>query len=239
MEVLVQLVIALLRALFGDPEKGPEISPTRRPPGKAQRGPYSYGDSGGNRPKTLEEILADVRREAQQRQTGAPPAPPPPVPQASAPLSRPKPAQKPKPVQPPPPKPAPARTFRPTFKEEPAPVAAPAPAPVPPPQTTQPVQPAVSSFGSISNVATIDSIVAPAAKAVIAMDVSLQDRKTVSAISSSALDLLRGAAQTDRSSAAREAFILMEVLGPPRSRRPHRLASFTTRGEQDVPVLIR
>jgi hypothetical protein len=81
METLIELIVWIFKAILGD-EKSADMS-GRTPPtrGPARRGPYNYGDeSSSRRPKTLEEILEEVRREASQKRGGAParPAAPPP-----------------------------------------------------------------------------------------------------------------------------------------------------------------
>jgi len=72
MEILIELIVWLVKSLFGDPEKTVDTSrQSRKPAVRPKRGPYSYGDeSGGGGPKTLEEILQEARRQANQRKEG-------------------------------------------------------------------------------------------------------------------------------------------------------------------------
>lgn len=71
MEALIEAIIWLLRSLFGEQEKPADMSQTPR---RETRRPLGSGQS-GSRPKTLEEILEEVRRDAaQRRQGGTPPA---------------------------------------------------------------------------------------------------------------------------------------------------------------------
>jgi len=80
MEVLIELVVWIFRAIFGDPdeEKRKQQRDITRPtitgsPSAVKRGPLNYGDD-SRRPKTLEEILEEVRREATGKKPQAPPA---------------------------------------------------------------------------------------------------------------------------------------------------------------------
>jgi hypothetical protein len=81
-DVLVELIIGLLKMLFGEREEPADMS--RRPRGdqRGARGPYNYGEGGttlpsSGQPKTLEEILEEVRRQSAAKQGGAPRTPPP------------------------------------------------------------------------------------------------------------------------------------------------------------------
>ena len=78
METLIDLIVWIFKAIFGD-EKSADMK-TRTPQSRSttRRGPYNYGDDGGaRRPKTLEEILEEVRREALLKKGGyVPPTPP-------------------------------------------------------------------------------------------------------------------------------------------------------------------
>ena len=71
METLIELIVWIFKAIFGDSKSADmthRTPPSRTPP---RRGPYNYGDeSGSRRPKTLEEILEEVRREAAQKKGG-------------------------------------------------------------------------------------------------------------------------------------------------------------------------
>ena len=77
METLIDLIVWIFKAIFGD-DKSADMK-TRTPQSRStpRRGPYNYGDdSGTRRPKTLEEILEEVRREAALKRGGSPMRPP-------------------------------------------------------------------------------------------------------------------------------------------------------------------
>ena len=69
---LIELLIWIFKAFFGEQEKPADMTPTARTPTpRKKRGPYLYGDETGQ-PRTLEDILEEARRQAQQkRDTGA------------------------------------------------------------------------------------------------------------------------------------------------------------------------
>ncbi len=68
MEILIELIVWLFKAFFGDPEKTVDTTRlNRKPPLRKDRGAYTYGDESGGAPKTLEEILEEARRQAAQR----------------------------------------------------------------------------------------------------------------------------------------------------------------------------
>lgn len=82
MDLLVELIVWIFKSILGGEEKPKQRGQGGKPAGPAVRGPYDYGDSrqtppnmsggmqsGGAKPKTLEEILEEVRRQQQQRQT--------------------------------------------------------------------------------------------------------------------------------------------------------------------------
>jgi hypothetical protein len=109
MDLLIELIVWIFKALTGENAKDAPNPGGAKPPVPPQRGPYNYGDGRATRPKTLEEILEDVKRQqAQARQPGARPsaptvsrsAPPPAparakVPSLSRPLSEVQPANAP------------------------------------------------------------------------------------------------------------------------------------------------
>ena len=74
MDLIIELIVWLFKALAGDKDKAGKSKLSGPPP--TQRGPYNYGDGRPttSRPKTLEEILEEVRRQqAQAKQGGARP----------------------------------------------------------------------------------------------------------------------------------------------------------------------
>src|SRR5437016_999516 len=75
MDLLIELIVWIFKSLFGEQEKNAEMPPTQRPKprGERPRGPYIYGDEGA--PKTLEEILQEARRKAQEKAGGGGPRP--------------------------------------------------------------------------------------------------------------------------------------------------------------------
>jgi len=78
METLIDLIVWIFKAIFGDEKSADMSKRTPTPRSNVRRGPYNYGDDGGaRRPKTLEEILEEVRREALLKKGGyVPPTPP-------------------------------------------------------------------------------------------------------------------------------------------------------------------
>src|SRR5579862_496953 len=91
MDLLIELIVWIFKALSGENAKDAQRPDDAKPPLPPQRGPYNYGDGRAampSRPKTLEEILEEVKRQqAQARQGGARPAPP--VPRSAPPPARP------------------------------------------------------------------------------------------------------------------------------------------------------
>ncbi len=243
MHPLVQLVIWILETLFGEPEKGPDATPTPHPGDvKPRRGPYSYGDEGGKGPKSLEEILAEVRREAAQRQaktqaqtkTPAPPKQTPgPVPVKAPRAPRPRPATSGQPAQDPPP--APRQTERIEDRRLRSSIDS-----IPETQTAMsPGRDAPRPISVVSAESAVPMRAPPVARpGPVPIGISSAPatperpaegtpQQADGAARGSAppqlliLDALRRANAQGRLNAAREGFVLMEVLGPPRSRRPH------------------
>ena len=220
MDLLIELIVWVFKSLFGDPEAPADMQKRggaqggSRTPGK--RGPYSYGDSGGGRrPKTLEEILEEVRREAaQKRGGGAPAAQPvpqqieePPVPQQTV-------AQ---------------RTFKSSLEDRTEPAA-----------KREGRHESVQTVQVTDTVKKMDAVLERYAPhdAVVMMSDEVKEAKkskksakrapavaaavTPDAGTSIALiRRIREAPSTQKVLAAREAIIVSEVFGPPRSRRPH------------------
>ena len=67
---LIELLIWIFKAFFGEQEKPADMTPTARTPTpRKKRGTYVYGDESGQ-PRTLEDILEEARRQAQQKRDG-------------------------------------------------------------------------------------------------------------------------------------------------------------------------
>jgi hypothetical protein len=208
MELLVELIVWIVKSLFGDPEKTVDTSrQSRKPAVRPQRGPYRYGDE-KQAPKTLEEILAEARRQANQRKEGtAPVAPTPKVQRRVLEVQE----EPPKPVrelvakdaEPSPPsetiKWASAKA---EAKAAPQPVAiqkAPEPAPVPKPKRVRKAAPQQAA----------------APTGVLVSDL---------------LQAIRVASPVEKRDAARQAIVLYEVFGPPRCRRGFNAGGMLRRG---------
>jgi hypothetical protein len=220
MELLIEAIIWLVKSLFGDPEKTVDTSrQTRKPAVRPRRGPYNYGDDSSNAPKTLEEILQEARRQANQRKEGTAPVQPTPKIQrrvletAEAPQ---RPAREnvapsipvreivsrdldaPKPIE--------TIEWAMNKKAEPTPQK-PANVVKRPDVTPEPKQ---------------QKRVRKAAAQAPASSVAI----------SGILQVIRDAPPAERRDAARQAVILYEVFGPPRCLRRHSPGSFLRRGRQ-------
>jgi hypothetical protein len=221
MELLIEAIIWLVKSLFGDPEKTVDTSrQTRKPAVRPRRGPYNYGDDSSNAPKTLEEILQEARRQANQRKEGTAPVQPTPKIQrrvletAEAPqrparenvapsipvreiISRD--VEAPKPIE--------AIEWAMNKKAEPAPQKPATIVTKSPEATPEPKQ---------------QKRVRKAAAQATASTVAISD----------ILQAIRVAPPAEKRAAARQAIILYEVFGPPRSLRRHSPGSFLRRGRQ-------
>jgi len=242
MDVLVEIIMGILRSLFGDEEKPADVSrPSRTGPQPSpRRGPYNYGDERGGQAKTLEQILEEVRQAAAQKksQAAAPPRPPPPKPKAPPrpPLERAAPAGgirqralqtsiesrhlDPEAAKRQPRESRPLATAKPLDTQlvstaEPAVAEAPV-APVPglaPLPPSAPVAPAAPV-----------SLGAPAAPIAAALDATGQAVAVPAAAATNVAGILtaiRQAAPQQKRDVARQAMVLQEIFGPPRSRRAH------------------
>jgi hypothetical protein len=215
MELLIELIVWIFKTVFGDPEKTVDTTKLNRrsPLKKDQRGPYNYGDDRGSAPKTLEEILEEARRQAGQRREGGmrptqtinrpqPPAQPAQpkrlvelesVPSASAPASRAQPGVE-----------------RPTQSIEWATLPAPKQAPKSPRPSMAPITPLEAQRP------------APAPEPVRSRNAPRKQAAPTVFAMPDLLQAIRTAPPADKRDAARQALIMYEVFGPPRSRRPHR-----------------
>lgn len=230
METLIELIVWIFKAILGD-EKSADMS-NRTPPsrGPARRGPYNYGDeSSSRRPKTLEEILEEVRREASQKRGGAParPAAPPPQERPSPPPVTARVEQRTLRTKLDIAPPTSAESDRHLGRLEGASTLPTLPhlqrqAPSSAPPSRQPMPELVSPQEAAAALAT--SAAVPQAVE------SVKETKAVSApvgaaaaVSGVALiNAMRQGSPKKRREAARQAVLLSEIFGPPRSRRPMR-----------------
>lgn len=236
MESLIELIVWIFKAILGD-EKSADMSnrtPPSRPP--ARRGPYNYGDEGGSRrPKTLEEILEEVRREAALKKGGAPARPPPPPPQqrpaAPAPAARAEPRTLRAPLESERPLSEPLSTVTPEAGREALGQLERAPTLATLPQMTrQAPQPGAPAYippmaEQISPQEAAATLAAAAAKpqaisTVREMSAYLtQQPAAVNAPALAFVKALRSATPQARREAAWQAVVLGEIFGAPRSRR--------------------
>lgn len=248
MEALIEIIVWLFRALFGDPEKPADVgrAPRAGPPPRRQRGPYAYGDEqrGGASPKTLEQILEEVRQAAAQKQPGG---------QAGA-ATRPRgrPAAEKRPAAPveqrpvrsslataedltgsrpgdhaaPPPPPLPPTAPTPEqgpARFKPAPQAPPPrrAAPYVPPPAVPAREPEISlgpaDTARAETAAPTESLSSTAAAAAVAQAVAKAGVSTAAGM----LVAIRTAQGSAKRDMARQAIVLNEVFGPPRARRPY------------------
>jgi len=245
LDLIIHAIIWLLKALFGEHEEPADMS-KRQERGSSQRGPYNYGDQrgGGQRPKTLEEILAEVRREAAQRGSG----------QSHTPV----PQQEPRPTRrlvtssdeeagetaAPPPSPTPAQRRHLETAPAPAP-AAPRPSStgMPAQQEKQhvPVNPRLERLAHLPQMSRDlrgGEAPAPMGQRPVAPSGEQENERmrtesgmppsrseTGRAAKGSAAEFarkIREAPQGSKLVLARQAVVVQEVFGPPRSRRPIR-----------------
>lgn len=218
MDLLIELIVWIFRSLFGEPETPADVQKrggsVRTP---ARRGPYNYGDSGGGgRPKTLEEILEEVRREAAQKRGEI--APPP----------------KPAHVEPPAPKAQTVAERKLTYSFDDM--------PKPPARNIIPerVEAAVETVTTTTSVERLESVreLSSPHDAVVMMSDEVKQAKKASRKKAarvaepvavpvdvgtpfSLIRAIRQAPSEKKVAVAREAVVLGEVFGPPRSRRPH------------------
>jgi hypothetical protein len=223
MEVLIELVVWVLRSLFGDPEKPADVN---KPRGNVKqtpsaRGPYNYGDQPGNapssgRPKTLEEILEEVRQQAAKKKQ----------PEVRSAEVRPKrvriegaPSMPPKPA---------SRPWAEQQETEPKPVGTLTPVPPPPPPAPPPQ--AVQEMPSQTRAAEVraaekQQLRRPAgeqsARPQRRKMVRAEDAPQIAALSSvDFIHAIKASPPAAKRIAARQAIVLAEVFGPPRARRP-------------------
>jgi hypothetical protein len=234
MEVLIELIVSVLRGLFGDAEKPADVSqPTLRGSTKPVRGPYNYGDepesgaASSSRPKTLEEILEEVReRAAQKRQSADHPAArspnPPPIPKPARRTLVAVPPQDAKPVE---------RKWAVQQEEAPAPrVGLPAPelqTSFAPATTKGAALPSEARTAKAQAAARSPEKIQPRKQAAAPQPkrakMAAQQQAASPAQADSRFDfvhILRAAPPAAKRAAARQAVILSEVFGPPRSRKP-------------------
>jgi hypothetical protein len=235
MDILIQLLVWLFRALFGEVDKPPEERggqfpvPPQRP---ARRGPYAYGDEQAVQGKTLEQILEDVRKSAAQKKSEtAAPQPPKTVKEYGFAAGKPK-------IRPdfvrvrPRPKPAPAVAEPPeqlvSLKVE-VPSLKEAITAVPAGLEQAPVTAAPAGPEPVAPISAVPEVVPPAeAAAELAKSAAARAGGLAPGIAG-LLNALLQAPPEQKSDAARQAIVLQEIFGPPRCRRPHR-AGFA-RGE--------
>ena len=221
MELLIEFIVWVFKVLFGPPEQPADVEPTR-----SMRQGQASADA--TRPKTLEEILLEVRRQAAERQGAAPLAPPPsstPPPQARPPFSSPlaTPGRTLVPQQAAP-RPAPPRTLVPQ-QARPQPQSStqrtqrrPEPAPYQQPAAPKPQAPQAPRVSKIEaepedrKAAVVGRLVEELSPEAAAEMLARQNRFAF-------LTAIRKAAPAEKRVAARQAIIMYEVFGPPISRR--------------------
>ncbi|MGD0090095.1 MAG: hypothetical protein ABSE73_09255 [Planctomycetota bacterium] len=250
MDLLIDLVVGLLRALFGDTTESDDTLRPKRPmpptQSSNQRGPYQYGDEPPAQAKTLEEILEEVRQAAAQRRgqtAGPPPLPrpgPPPVPSQPQPrpvtragqrkrAERSRAASRPEPEM-----------LQPAAQElTSAPPAAPLEAtplysdvamgealtalqPAAEQVSAEAAPPASAALAGVAGVTGIAELVAPAEAAAAPAKSAVAQAAGLPPGIAGLLNALLQAAPEQRQDAARQAMVLHEIFGPPRSRRPYR-----------------
>lgn len=218
MEELIALVIALLRGLFGEQEKPADMSH----PSSGDRAQPARRLGGGARPKTLEEILAEIRQQTTREEA---------APIEIRPVREKRMGSAPAQAQPP--KPAPTPLSKPLSTSEP-PVSAPTPArqpeieekyvPMQVARKEERVQPVRKKRGQ----AETKEKYAPAQPPVKAKerswaatgDATLAARPVL--LEFQFLHALRSAPPEEKLTVLRQAMVLKEVFGPPRPHRPHR-----------------
>jgi len=214
MEILIELIVWLVKSLFGDPEKTVDTSrQTRKPAVRQKRGPYNYGDGGGSggAPKTLEEILQEARRQANQRKEGTAPVAPTPKVQRrvlDTPEAPPKPVRELVATDAERPKPSESIQWSSGKKTDTG--------------ATQPtkaiIEQAPETLTRLPEAATLDKqpklarMPRSGAKAAAKSGVLVTDL----------LQAIRVASPAEKRDAARQAIVVSEVFGPPRCHRPFR-----------------
>ena len=253
MDLLIELIIWLFRALLGEPENTADISLAPKRPlqgSPTRRGPYNYGDGRQDaaRPKTLEEILEAVRREAGERQSqGVAPQ----QRQAQSPLPKKQIAAQPAQKAPekglgsdivsrqlqgslqtesgvPTVQPIQARQS--SEKNEIAPQVQPKPAQSKPPKPIDRIANEASPGRLQSQLLRADvETIAPMAE-MAELGAGVEGRRLAKAAAKQAssgagtlniLQAIRSAPLESKLAAARQAIVISEVFGMPRSRRPH------------------
>jgi len=219
LDLLIEAIVWLLRSLFGDPEKPADMSRTQQRGGKrgGQRGPYNYGDSSssGSAPKTLEQILEEVRQQAAQGRSAPEQRPPPP----------------PRPPKPP----KIPKIERVEVEEEKKPVPLSASLSTPSEPAGMPLAqelPRMAQQAQLQHLPEREQRPEqiPAAEAAQAMGKARKKKKPVAAsvpvpAGPTGVDIIRAirsASPQGKLAAARQAVVVSEVFGAPRSRRPLR-----------------
>jgi len=206
MELLIEIIVWLFKALFGQPEKPVDTERENvRVPLRRQRGPYKYGDEGGNQPKTLEEILAEARRQAEERKRSSAPAAP-----------------------------APQRKIvrivekaAPIIKEKKPVVTELVAAPLPTERASMDwasIDPAApAKIQTLPSLAKMEGLAAaPAAAPMRAVKPKTEaSREKPALVVTDLLQALRGTDPLQRLAAARQAYIIREIMGAPRGLRPY------------------
>jgi len=210
-DLIFEIFAWVYRKLLGDTEETANMQPDEK---KGKRGPYDYGDQ-PRKPKTLEQIMEEVRREAAKAKVEKP------APQSNVIV---------------PEKGKPRVELRSSFDEvasKPAPAPAPLSEPVAadavpvvrkkarveasPEDTRSPQGPA--ALTAIKAIEQKVAIASSFARAAIESSDAPAGPK-VETTAQSLIAMLRTAPREQKLIAARQAIVLNEIFGPPRARRP-------------------
>ncbi len=224
MDLIIEFIVWVFKALTGEDNKAKNLPKGGSTP---QRGPYNYGDGRGaaGRPKTLEEILEEVKRQQAQGKAPAPRAAPPRPPAAPAktpslsrPLSE---------VQSASPRPAQGGAIQSKIETREMKQTIDARETVKPglekkfEKLEQREDQRALGIGQTKMVAEVNTLKSGReVQTIVNMEAGLADKKI-----NTYADLfkaMRASAPKSRMEMARRAFVFSEVFGPPRSHRPHR-----------------